>query len=290
MSIRKVRSAAVMAVSLFILTGCTGGNEPQARELPDIPVVSPEPVDTTVDSPPSTDRPEGGSELVEPDVMPVIIPRSDIPPIEVFGDFPIGQDTAEDVYEWAAALAWFAINDQGLRHEVDEREELIRFLLPYLTDDATQQVLSTIREWADSPNPYEPEVLVEQVNTPMFFVLSPDGYSLGDYENNPIYSNVKVHNPTIEKVTNDAATARYDLTFDVTAMVYLRPYHDLCEQVRPQSCGELFYLGMSYHHEWSLVETGDSDAPYALDTWNAGPPVYGNPTQLSDQPADAPSI
>lgn len=34
MSIRKVRYAAVMAVSLFVLTGCTGGNEPHLAQTP----------------------------------------------------------------------------------------------------------------------------------------------------------------------------------------------------------------------------------------------------------------
>lgn len=274
---------AMLAAATMLLAGC--GSAQGTTNASDIPITpqapaTSEPEESAPTSP--SEIPEEGATLVEPGFMPVIIPGSDIPPVTVTGDYPIGKKKADEVYEWVAALAWYSINDGELQQGIDGRENIIRRLLPYLTDEATQRVLTAVRTWADGPTPYDPQTITTTITDPMFFLITPPGYGLGEYENDPVHSDVKILNPRIERITNAGTTARYRVDFDMTAAVYFRPYQKACEQVRPESCGELFYVGMSYPRSWTIVATGNEDAPYRLDTWKTGTPTYGYLTQLSD--------
>lgn len=273
-------SVGFLLVGTLLLSGCSSTSETVSPEPAPTPVeetsipVSPSPT-------PSIEENQGEGELVPTGSMPVIIPRSEIPYITINGDYEISQKEALRVYEWAASLAWMSANDQNLRGEPSKGDELVQSLLPYLTDEATQRVLSTIRSWAIHPDPLNPDVFLPLVSQPMFFIASPDNGGLGIYEHEPVYRDIKISKPSLSRIENRGVAARYKLSFDVTAALYVRPDPDLCPDGGPYSCESLFYLGMAYPHDWEIVETGNPEAPFMLDSWIPATPLYGNLTPVS---------
>lgn len=267
----------VLAV-LLLLAGCTNAT-PEAA-LPETPVIE-EPTPTA--SAVVTEPEQGEGTLVPRDYMPVIIPRTEIPAITIEGDYELSRTTVEDIYEWAASLAWLSINDSTLRGDPSEGDRLVEPLLPYLTDDASQQVLSAVRAWSQSSNPRDPNVLLSEVLEPMFFIVSPDDGGLGVYENDPIYSNVSIHKPTIARIDNNGTQARYVLSFDITAELYFRPNPDTCQDSGGYSCDALYFVGMAYPHDWEIVEAGTSTpGAYLLDSWLPASASYANLTPISE--------
>lgn len=275
-------SVGLLLIGALFLSGCSANTNSDIAE----PAPSPTPTeDVTTPAGPSPTPMEdtlGEAELVPPGYMPVIIPHSEIPNITIGGDYEISQDDAKKVYEWVASLAWLSINDGNLRGDPSDGEQIVQGLIPYLTDEATQQVLTAVRAWSTNPRALEADVFLSTLLEPMFFLASPDNGGLGVYRDDPVYSNVKIDRPTLARIENNGVGARYQLTFDITAALYTYLDDDTtCIPGGENPCQELFYWGMAYPHYWEIIETGNPDAPYMLDYWSPSSAFYGNLTPVS---------
>lgn len=263
------RLAAALAGFALVMTGCTA-SEPEAAPLTFDDDTTPSSTPTPSSSPTVTpqDTPDAGAVLVETGYMPVIVSRTEIPEVEVIGDF-ISKQEADDVYEWAASLAWLALNDSELRRPVDDAgEDIVAGLLPYLTDEATQVVLDAVRSWANHPEVYNDEVVYRDIATPMFF-LPAFGEDL-NYLDDPIWTQFEVVSPQIERIANNGTGARYRVDFFVNPGTRFQLGETYCQGGSPHpDCGKELWTGWVFQHIWEIVETGDPDAPYALDTWEA---------------------
>jgi len=281
-----IRATAVGAITVLglVLAGCS---TPAADDslIPQTPVVPETPTSTPATSPEPTrdaDLPEEGAQTLTAKQLPIIIPSSEIPRVAIAGSTPIDADTADSVMQWAASLAWLGINDGDLRDPMVRGEQTVQPLLGYLTDDAADRVIEQVRRWNENPNPLDPEVLATDIATPMFFLFSPDNAGMGTYDQDPIYSNVVVHDPVIERLDGTSTAARYRVSFAITAMTYLRPNQETCQDINPDQCDARFYLGMSYPHEWIVEEDPSPQGSYLLDSWTEVSPTYGNLTDVSE--------
>jgi hypothetical protein len=272
-----------MVGSVLVLAGCT--SEPVNNEISNAPIIEsslPSPSESPAIPPQNNDE-IGGGELVPNNYMPAIIPFTEIPSITIRGDYPINVDTANDVFQWAASLAWLSLNDDSLQDPQTLGEKSIQGLLPYVSAEAAEKMLDAVRKWERLPDPLNPDTLFSSIWKPMFFVLSPKDSNFGEFVNNPIYSNVTVLDPVIERITSNSVEPRYKVSFTITAMLYLRVSEELCAQDPQENvCGDVFYVGLAYDHVWEIADTGGNDSPYLLDTWKQRSPAYGSVTNLSD--------